>query len=71
MFVVLRIKDYIQLWKPNLSFMVVFSSVIGYLLAPGIDFAWKEVLILFAGGIMVTGGANTINQIWSAIAMIL
>lgn len=63
MLVVLRLKDYIQLWKPNLSFMVVFSSVIGYLLAPGIVFSWKEVLILFAGGLMVTGGANTINQI--------
>jgi len=58
-----RIRDYSQLLKPNLSFMVVFSSVIGYLLAPGIHFAWKEVLTLFAGGILVTGGANTINQI--------
>lgn len=63
MLVVLRLKDYIQLWKPNLSFMVVFSSIIGYLLAPGIVFSWKEVLILFSGGLMVTGGANTINQI--------
>lgn len=58
-----RVRDYSQLLKPNLSFMVVFSSVIGYLLAPGIHFAWKEVLTLFAGGILVTGGANTINQI--------
>jgi len=58
-----RIKDYAQLLKPNLSIMVVFSSVIGYLMAPGISFAWKEVIILFAGGILVTGGANTINQI--------
>lgn len=58
-----RVRDYSQLLKPNLSFMVVFSSVIGYLLAPDIHFAWKEVLTLFAGGILVTGGANTINQI--------
>lgn len=58
-----RIRDYSQLLKPNLSFMVVFSSVIGYLLAPNIHFAWKEVIILFIGGILVTGGANTINQI--------
>lgn len=63
MFIVLRLKDYMQLWKPNLSFMVVFSSVIGYLLAPGIFFSLKEVVLLFAGGLMVTGGANTINQI--------
>lgn len=58
-----RLKDYVQLLKFNLSFMVVFSSVIGYLMAPGSRFAWKEVLILFVGGMLVTGGANTINQI--------
>lgn len=58
-----KVKDYSQLLKPNLSFMVVFSSVIGYLLAPGISFEWGSVFILFLGGIMVTGGANTINQI--------
>ncbi|MBS1783581.1 MAG: protoheme IX farnesyltransferase [Bacteroidetes bacterium] len=58
-----RLRDYGQLMKPNLSTMVVFSSVVGYLLAPDIHFAWKEVLLLFAGGMLVTGGANTINQI--------
>ncbi len=58
-----RIRDYGQLMKPNLSFLVVFSSVIGYLLAPGIQFIWKDVLILFTGGMLVTGGANAINQI--------
>jgi protoheme IX farnesyltransferase len=58
-----RLKDYAQLLKPNLSFMVVFSSVVGYLLAPGISFAWKEVILLFAGGLLVTGGANSINQV--------
>lgn len=63
MLMLARIKDYIQLMKPNLSFMVVFSSVIGYLMAPDITFSWKAVIVLFAGGILVTGGANTINQI--------
>lgn len=56
-------RDYAQLLKPNLSFMVVFSSVVGYLLAPGITFAWREVILLFTGGMLVTGGANIINQI--------
>ncbi len=63
MWVAMRLRDYTQLLKPNLSFMEVFSSVVGYLLAPGVAIAWKEVLILFAGGMRVTGGANTINQI--------
>ena len=64
-----RAKDYSQLLKPNLSGMVVFSSVIGYLMAPGIDFSWADmgmwqrIITLFVGGMMVTGGANTINQI--------
>jgi len=63
MYLALRVKDYIQLWKLNLSLMVVFSSVIGYLMAPGIFFDLKDVTLLFIGGLMVTGGANTINQI--------
>ena len=64
-----RARDYNQLLKPNLSGMVVFSSVIGYLMAPNIPFSWTDfgmwqrVITLFAGGMMVTGGANTINQI--------
>lgn len=52
-----------MLLKPNLSAMVVFSSVIGYLLAPGISFELIPVIELFIGGMLVTGGANTINQI--------
>ncbi len=62
-FLLARFKDYSQLLKPNLSFMVVFSSVVGYLLAPGIAFQWDKIITLFIGGILVTGGANTINQI--------
>ncbi len=64
-----RAKDYNQLLKPNLSGMVVFSSVIGYLMAPNIPFAWgdfglwQRIITLFVGGMMVTGGANTINQV--------
>ena len=64
-----RARDYNQLLKPNLSGMVVFSSVIGYLMAPNVHFlwndmtVWKQIIILFTGGMLVTGGANTINQI--------
>ncbi len=62
-FIMGRMRDYSQLLKPNLSFMVVFSSVIGYLLAPGISFQLMPVAVLFLGGILVTGGANALNQI--------
>jgi len=43
--------------------MVVFSTVFSYLLAPNISFNLIQVLLLFAGGMLVTGSANTINQI--------
>jgi len=43
--------------------MVVFSTVFSYLLAPNVSFNLIQVLLLFAGGMLVTGSANTINQI--------
>ena len=43
--------------------MVVFSTVVSYLLAPGIRFDLLQVLLLFAGGMLITGSANAINQI--------
>jgi len=44
--------------------MVVFSAVISYLLAPKIvGFNAKMILLLFTGGFLVTGSANSINQV--------
>lgn len=58
-----KVKDYFQLIKFSLSFMVVFSCVICYLLAPKIViFDWWMILILFVAGMLVTGSANAINQ---------
>jgi protoheme IX farnesyltransferase len=58
-----KVKDYFQLIKFTLSFMVVFSSVISYLLAPGIKFDPTLVLLLFIAGMLITGSANAVNQI--------
>jgi heme o synthase len=59
-----KVKDYLQLIKLSLSIMVVFSSVISYLLAPKVvAFDWTMILLLFAGGMLVTGSANAINQV--------
>ena len=58
-----KVKDYFQLIKFTLSFMVVFSTVICYLLAPNIRFDLVQVLLLFAGGMLITGSANAINMI--------
>lgn len=51
------------LMKFTLSFTVVFSCVISYLLVPGVFFNLKMVSLLFLGGMLVTGAANAINQI--------
>lgn len=61
-----KVKDYLQLVKLSLSIMVVFSSVMSFMLTP--DFEkyqdkWKWILLLFAGGMLVTGSANAINQV--------
>ncbi|HTD92336.1 MAG TPA: heme o synthase [Chitinophagaceae bacterium] len=61
-----KIKDYLQLVKLSLSIMVVFSSVMSFTLTP--DFGkyedkWKWILLLFVGGMLVTGSANAINQV--------
>ncbi len=57
-----KVKDYFQLIKFTLSFMVVFSTVVSYLLAPNVRFDLLQVLLLFLAGMLVTGSANTINQ---------
>jgi protoheme IX farnesyltransferase len=59
----LKLKDYYLLTKFTLSFTVVFSSVVCYLLVPGVEFDFISVLLLFVGGMLVTGAANAINQI--------
>jgi protoheme IX farnesyltransferase len=59
-----KIKDYLQLVKLSLSIMVVFSSVISYLLSPKVvEYDWKMIFLLFAAGMLVTGSANAINQV--------
>lgn len=58
-----KLRDYYQLMKFTLSFTVVFSSVVCYLLAPGISFSWVAVLLLFVAGMLITGSANAINQV--------
>src|SRR4030095_14931901 len=59
-----KVKDYSQLIKPSLSIMVVFSSVISYLLAPRVvEYDWKMIILLFVAGLLVTGSANAINQV--------
>ncbi|HQX95876.1 MAG TPA: heme o synthase [Chitinophagaceae bacterium] len=62
-----KVKDYLQLMKLSLSIMVVFSSVISFLLTQGSEQyvmnRWTMIFLLFVGGMLVTGSANAINQV--------
>jgi protoheme IX farnesyltransferase len=60
-----KLKDYIQLTKPSLNIMVVFSSVCAFLLAPGVDRyvdKWLFSSLFFIAGYLVTGSANAMNM---------
>jgi len=43
-----KVKDYLQLTKPSLNIMVVFSSVVSFMLTPGFEHyteQWKWILL--------------------------
>src|SRR5215471_15477233 len=59
-----KVRDYMLLIKFSLSFMVVFSAVVSYLLAPDVVvYNWLRIILLFIGGLLVTGSANAVNQV--------
>ena len=61
--IVSKVKDYFQLMKFTLSFTVVFSCVVCYLLTPNIvTYDWKMIVLLFIAGMLIAGSANAINQ---------
>ncbi|MCX6207958.1 MAG: protoheme IX farnesyltransferase [Bacteroidetes bacterium] len=57
-----KIKDYKELSKFTLSFTVVFTCIICYLLVPNVHFLWVKVIELFVAGMLVCASANAINQ---------
>jgi heme o synthase len=60
----LKLKDITELTKFRLSFLVVFSAVMAFLLAADIaSVNWVSIVFLSIGGFLVTASSNTINQI--------
>ncbi len=55
-----KLRDYYILVKFRLSFIVVFSSGIGYLFAGGNQ---SEFLLFLLGGFLVTAASNALNQV--------
>ena len=56
------IKNYIEITKPRLSVVVVFSSIAGYFLAANTYDLWT-ILLLVVGGYFLVGSSNVFNQI--------
>jgi protoheme IX farnesyltransferase len=57
----MRIREYAVLAKFRLSLLVVISAVTGYFMQDEIIFG--EIILLIAGGFLLTGAANGFNQI--------
>jgi heme o synthase len=58
-----KVNVYFKLLKFRLSFFVVFSSGMGYLLASPVKVNWINILVLSLIGFCVTGASNILNQI--------
>jgi protoheme IX farnesyltransferase len=58
-----KARAYFQLLKFRLSFTVAFSSALGYLLGLPTP-NWGRALLVLLGGLLVTGAANIINQVF-------
>jgi heme o synthase len=56
-------KNLMALLKFRLASLVVFSAVLGYILATGVSgIDWTTLTALIIGGFLVTGGSNGLNQ---------
>ncbi len=61
-----KVTDYAQFTKLRLSALVVFSAIIGYVIAIEelqVAINWLEMTMLFLGGFLVTGASNGYNQV--------
>ncbi|RZJ95299.1 MAG: protoheme IX farnesyltransferase [Hymenobacter sp.] len=58
-----KARAYFQLLKFRLSLTVAFSSAIGYMLGAR-EISWSRALLVMLGGLLVTGSANIINQVF-------
>jgi protoheme IX farnesyltransferase len=61
-----KVTEYAQFTKLRLSSLVVFSAIIGYVIAVeelNRTANWLEMTMLFLGGFLVTGASNGFNQV--------
>ncbi|MCE3008738.1 MAG: heme o synthase [Bacteroidetes bacterium] len=58
-----KLSDYKQLGKLRLSLVVVLSAAMVFLIAAPLPLAWPAFVWLVCGGLLITLGANSINEI--------
>ncbi len=58
-----KLRHYVALLKPRLSFLVTFSAAFGYLLALNGDVNWLTLIALSVGGFLISGASVIINQV--------
>jgi len=57
------VADFSLLVKFRLTLLVLFSAALSYFIVAGSDFSWLSLVLLTVGGFLVTGSANTLNQV--------
>jgi len=58
-----KLGDYVMLVKLKLSLLVVFTSLMSYLVVAGSQAGLVQMILLGVGGFLVTGAANALNQV--------
>lgn len=58
-----KVKDYAQLVKFRLSMLVIFSSVIGFMMAANGSWEWPQMLLMILAGFLTTASSNALNQV--------
>ena len=58
-----RIRDFVALAKPRLNLLVVASTLVGYVMAPGEPLGVLSIGALLLGTGLVAGGASAFNQV--------
>lgn len=59
-----KLGDIAMLYKLRLGSLVVFSSVLAFLIVADGNYTWVDLVMLGLGGFLVTSASNAINQIF-------
>jgi heme o synthase len=56
--------DYVQLAKPRLNFLIVVSTLVGYVVGMAADSLWAVLVHTLVGTTLVAFGSSALNQVW-------